>query len=426
MKRTRVIFLACLTVLAGTAFSSVAGVAAGERRIEIIIDASGSMAGRISGGELKIEAAKRAVSELVTKLPGNTVLAFRAYGHQSLKDKHDCKDTQLLTPFGTLSQGRDRIKTLSQGLQARGYTPITYVLQTAAGDFPAGSPGENVIILVSDGKETCEGDPCALARALVKTDPKLVIHTVGFGVDEAARTQLGCIARAAGGRYFAAEDAAQLIDVLGLAVETSSVKVVEEKGDGWLQIKRADLSGHKITNADTGEEAETASSLRSTVKLPAGIYNVAFGKSIWKSVEVIAGKTTVLEPGFLEVRNAPLHGLDVVEAETGTVHGSVGSLKDNITLIPGSYVVMFGTIPWPIDVKGGVDTTMNPGSVTVKYAHYSGHKIFTKAGELVGTVSNIMDWMPLPPGEYVIEIGKQKIPFGLKEGENLTFERKEE
>ena len=45
---------------------------------------------------------------------------------------------------------------------------------------------------------------------------------------------------------------------------------------------------------------------------------------------------------------------------------------------------------------------------------------------LASTVSNIMDWMPLPPGEYVIEIGKQKIPFGLKEGENMTFERKEE
>lgn len=50
----------------------------------------------------------------------------------------------------------------------------------------------------------------------------------------------------------------------------------------------------------------------------------------------------------------------------------------------------------------------------------------TKILFLVGTVNNIMDRMPLPPGEYVIEIGKQKIPFGLKEGENMTFERKEE
>ena len=50
----------------------------------------------------------------------------------------------------------------------------------------------------------------------------------------------------------------------------------------------------------------------------------------------------------------------------------------------------------------------------------------TKILFLAGTVSNIMDRMPLPPGEYVIEIGKQKIPFGLKEGKNLTFERKKE
>jgi hypothetical protein len=423
--KQKVLFASLIFLFSQWSLSQGQNPPAAKRMIEIVLDASGSMVGKLASGTSKIDAAKKAVSELVQKLPGETTLAFRAYGHQSSKDKHDCQDTQLLVAFGLLSQNKEKILSLSQTLQARGYTPITYVLQKAAEDFPPDFKDEKMIILVSDGKETCEGDPCATAMALAKTNPKLVIHTVGFGVDEATRSQLDCIARATGGKYFGAEDTAQLITVLSQAIETSAVTTVEEKGKGWLEVKRADLHGHKVTKADTSEEVGVISSLQSTIELPAGLYNVAFGSSVWKSVEIKAKKTTILEPGQLEVKHASLHGHEVMEAETGVVHGSVSALKDTITLIPGQYVVMFGKIPWPVEIKGGGTTILNPGTVEVKWAHYLGHKIYNKAGEVVGEVSNIMSSIPLPPGDYVIEIGKQKIPFSLKEGENLVFERKD-
>src|SRR4030095_5008190 len=119
----------------------------------------------------------------------------------------------------------DTVIAQARHLQAQGYTPITHVLQLAATDFPSNTAGERFIVLVSDGKETCEGDPCAAARALAASGGKLVIHTIGFGVDSAARLQLQCIASATGGTYFAAENAAQLTKVLGQAVTAPMKKV---------------------------------------------------------------------------------------------------------------------------------------------------------------------------------------------------------
>ena len=76
-------------------------------------------------------------------------------------------------------------------------------------------PGARTIVLVSDGKETCAGDPCAAARALAAADARLVIHTIGFNVDAAARFELQCIARVARGTYSDATGAGDLGARLG-------------------------------------------------------------------------------------------------------------------------------------------------------------------------------------------------------------------
>jgi hypothetical protein len=407
------------------AFHPASGQTPSKMTVEIILDASGSMAGKTTGGEVKIDAAKKAVSELLSGLPGETGLAFRAYGHQSAREKHDCQDTQLLVSFGSLAENNSRILSLIQGLAPRGYTPITFVIGKAAGDFPTESSGTKMIILVSDGKETCEGDPCATAKMLAKSDPKLVIHTVGFGADEATGAQLDCVARATGGQYFRAENATQLVDVLNRALRTAANQVVEEKGDGWIRIKGADLSGHVVIDAANGKEVARAGHTQDTVKVPAGIYNVTVGQAVWKSIEVKSGKTTILEPGLLTIRHAALSGHDVVEGETGVVHGKISSLDSTIALIPGSYNVMFGRIAWPVEIRAGKTTALLPGTVQVKRAGYQGHAITDKTGAVAGEVSNIQNWIPLPPGDYVIEIGTRKIPFTLKEGDELVFENKD-
>lgn len=390
--------------------------------IELVLDASGSMNGKLKSGETKINASKKAVTELMKRLHDDILIAFRAYGHQSSKEKHDCKDTELILPFGKVKANREKIVSRIKNITATGYTPITYVLQKSAEDFPSLHQGEKIIILVSDGKETCEGDPCAKAKALANSKAKLVIHTIGFGVDEAAKQQLECIARMTGGKYFSAEDAKQLILVINQAVETAKIPAKEKKGPGWLEVKGADLHGHTVTRADTGEKVETISTTRSIVKLPAGIYNVTIGKAVWKSVEVKEGETTTLNPGILKVENAALSGHKIIERETGIEHDSVSSLKETVPLMPGEYDVMFGKIPWQVNISHGKTAVLRPGTVTVERAHYMGHKIRDKKGNVVAEVSNIKSTTPLPPGEYTIEIGKKKIPFSLKEGEHLKFE----
>jgi len=142
------------------------------------------------------------------------------------------------------------------------------VIELAAGDV-AKEPGEHVLVLVSDGKEICKGDPCAAAKALAAADAKLVIHTIGFNVDVAARYQLQCIARVARGSYSDASGAADLGAKLGQAAQakapvveakrpapppqTKSTMIFTRPKPGKLQIKNAAPSGHNVTEAESGK-----------------------------------------------------------------------------------------------------------------------------------------------------------------------------
>ena len=119
--------------------------------IELILDASGSMNAKLPGGETRIAAARMAVREVLDAIPVGVRLAFRACGHQFPTSRKECNDTQLLVPFGPADQIKARVIEQSQRIEARGYTPITNVLQLAASDFGSDARGERTIILVSDG-----------------------------------------------------------------------------------------------------------------------------------------------------------------------------------------------------------------------------------------------------------------------------------
>jgi hypothetical protein len=422
--------LSCFAAL-GILFSALPqeAVAKGaQKRVELILDASGSMTGLLKSGESKIDAAKQAVETLVKGMSPETILAFRAYGHQSHRTRKDCKDTQLLVNFAPVSEKRDQVISKAKVLKAQGYTPITYVLKLAAEDFPKKADEERIIILVSDGKETCEGDPCATALALVKSGiSRLIIHTVGFGVDDATRGQLECIARVTGGRYFSASSANELAEALGRAVETAPVKetetvvVIKKKGPGFLKIIGPDLSGHDVIDAETGKKVAWISTSRAFAEVKPGIYNVTVGGALWKSVEVKPGETTVLKPGWLTVAHAWINGHDVLDPETGMAHGSVSNLHNSIALMPGFYEVTFGKATWPVEIKEGEKKLLKPGIVEVVNPGVDFRVIRNHKGEEVGAVSNSQTWMPLPPGQYTLEIDEEKYAFSLKEGETKKF-----
>lgn len=413
----------CLAASLSSAQTPAPAPSAATRTVELILDASGSMHGRLASGQVKIEAARSAVEKFLAALPDGVLLAFRAYGHQSPREKHDCSDTQLIVPFSDVSAVRGDVTAKARALKAQGYTPITRVIETAAKDFPAGNTGARSIVLVSDGKETCDGDPCTTARALQKSGAGVVIHTVGFDVDKAARAQLRCVAEATGGTYFDAPDADQLAAVIAKAAVQTATKIdVEAKGNGWLQVKGAELSGHVVVDAATGAEAGKISATGTTIGLAAGLYNVKFGESWWKSVEVKAKETTVLEPGVLVVEGASFRGHRVLDSETGISHGSASSMDRSVTLMPGTYDVTFGPLVWSgVRVDGGQTVTLKPGSLSVKGLDIRTTPVKTADGRDAGGVSATSSTLVLPPGSYQILIGGKWQPFTLAEGQQIEM-----
>jgi len=171
--------------------------AGAETNMLLILDASNSMWGQTEG-VAKIETAKDVLGGLLDELSPETNLALMLYGHRR---EGDCADIELVSPFGAGT--RDGIRSAILGLTPRGKTPIAASLQAAADAF-AGLEEEpnNSIVLISDGIESCGGDPCAVAGALVERNISLRVHVVGFDVDDEARAQLQCIADRGNGEYF--------------------------------------------------------------------------------------------------------------------------------------------------------------------------------------------------------------------------------
>jgi len=417
-----------------------AGEAEAGKSIALILDASGSMNAKLPEGRTRIEAAKAAVEEIVGKLPADVRISLRAYGHQSPTSKHDCEDTELMVGFDALGTNKDSILTKSRSIRAQGYTPITYVIKLAAEDVGKEDAKPRIIILVSDGKETCKGDPCATAKALADADASLVVHTIGFAVDTAAKYQLQCIARVARGNYYDADSAGKLATALGEAAKTeaspppapapeaprlSTAIVVTVPKPGKLAIKNADINGHAVTEAETDKSVGTLSNLQSVIELPAGLYNVKFGKTVWKSIEVKPGETTTIEPGMIEIKNASLSGHTIFDAETGEEIGRVVSTNPRITVLPSTFTVSFGKALWKnIEVKGGEHKVLTPGTITVEGAPVNGVPIKDEDGTIVASVSPFAKKAPLPAGKYTVEVGNQKVPIDLAEGQDAVIKLK--
>jgi hypothetical protein len=192
-----------LSIAAAAVFFQWCAVAAANN-VEIILDASGSMAAKIEE-QTKMEIAKKAVYELLLTYPESTQIAIRTYGHRR---KDDCRDIELIVPFGK----RD-LSNFSAviNLKCIGKTPLAAAITAAAQDFAGKEGQENSIILITDGEETCGGDPCKAAKEAHRSGIKVKIDVIGFKIEARERAQLECIAREGGGKYIAANNAKELV-----------------------------------------------------------------------------------------------------------------------------------------------------------------------------------------------------------------------
>jgi hypothetical protein len=401
------------------------------RSIALVLDASGSMNAKLPDGTVRIDAAKAAVANLVSKLPGDTRLSFRVYGHQSPTREKNCQDTAVLVPFGPASGNGQAVLAASSSIRAQGYTPITYVMKLAAKDLAVENAAGRVVVLVSDGRETCAADPCATAKALADADAKLVVHTVGLGVDAAARYQLQCIADVARGIYVGADNTAELAAALVKTAEAPAARKTAErtaaKAASKLRIEGAPPASHDVIDAATGQEvAKINTGHPKEVELPAGVYNVRFQNGLWMGVEVKAGATTILKPGFLRIEGRDLWGNKLLDPETGEVVGSTTAGYDRIALVPTRMLVTFANVdttlwPEPVEIREGATTTLRPGGLKVVRLGPFSHRVTAADGRAAGEVSSAVSRVALPPGLYTLEVGDQRIRVELREGEDVEI-----
>jgi Ca-activated chloride channel homolog len=181
-------------------------------RILFIFDVSYSMIG-YWGNEQKIDIARNILINIVDSLEkvDNVQMALRVYGSQSPVSRHDCKDTKLEVPF------RDKnavaIRQKLRFLKPNGYTPIAYTLMQSARDFPACNNCRNIIILLTDGKEECEGDPCKASNYLQKQGIVLRPFVIGIGLDEHFKESFQCV-----GKYYNATNRVEFYDLLHVVI----------------------------------------------------------------------------------------------------------------------------------------------------------------------------------------------------------------
>ena len=203
---------------------------AGAPKILLAFDASGSMLTDDGAGTRKIDAAKDAAVALLDSLPDSTEIGLRVYGGTlpSRPIGPACRDSKLVMPLGPAGRNKAELEQQIRSFRARGRTPIAYALEQAATDL--GDSGARTIVLVSDGKDTCQPpSPCSVAQRVAKGGVEMRIQAIGFNVDPEAREELQCIASAGGGVYRDATDAASLREELRV-LSTRALREYQPRG----------------------------------------------------------------------------------------------------------------------------------------------------------------------------------------------------
>ena len=181
--------------------------AAAQDRQIIVLDGSGSMWGQIDGTS-KIEIARDVLKDVLASVPAENELGLVVYGHRT---KGDCADIEVAVPVGAGTSGR--IAEVAAKISPKGKTPLADAVKLAAETLKY-TEDKATVVLVTDGIETCEADPCALAAELETAGVDFTTHVVGFGLSEEEGAQVACLAEATGGKYIQAGDAGALTDAL--------------------------------------------------------------------------------------------------------------------------------------------------------------------------------------------------------------------
>jgi hypothetical protein len=206
-----------LEVVAPTEAPGATDGATPQMGVEIILDTSGSMRKNL-GKPKRIDVAKRALRELLSEtLPEGVPVALRTFGAKGKSDAARCR-TRLTYPLQPLDRAdaTDLVDRLSAKKGTK--TPIAAALAAVASDLAA-VDGPRTIVLITDGGESCDGNPEAEIAALRAGGLDVRVNIVGFALsDEELKSQMAEWAATGGGSYFDATNAQGLVDSIVAAV----------------------------------------------------------------------------------------------------------------------------------------------------------------------------------------------------------------
>lgn len=267
-------------------------------RILFVFDASNSMNGQWESAS-KISIAQQLLDETVEtlKLNPDVELGLRIYGHQTPKrvGEQDCEDTRLEVPFGT--NNHDDIVQTIYSIYPKGTTPIARSLEKSAGDFPECDNCRNIIILITDGIEACDGDPCAISKALQEKGIILKPFVIGIGMEDQFKYDFQCI-----GNFYDASNEANFKQIMDIVIQ-------QALNTTTVQIN---------LNDDNGNPTET--------NVPMTMYDNSTGELLYNFVHTINNKGN---PDTLTIDPLPTYRL--------VVHTIPQVTLSDITIIPGKH-----------------------------------------------------------------------------------------
>lgn len=438
------------------------------QNILFILDASGSMAGKIDKTS-KIQVAKETIGQLADKITPDASVGLIVYGHRSASD---CNDIQTLIPIGSFD--KPKFVNAVKALTIKGKTPIANSINQALA-LIRGINDPVTIILLTDGLETCEGNACDAIKGAKASGVKITMHVVGFGIAEKDLSPLECIAQAGGGQYFPANNAAELATALEQTVEEIPAGNAFISIRTLLEGKLIDASVKVVKKGDSkdiahGRTYESPETNPRVLQVPAGKYDVVVQANgirtkptqQFENIEIKPGDTLFKEVSFdqgivefLVTRNGQLSDglIQLYEAGTNKIITSTRSYNQpthnpvKLNIPPGEYDIVLSAI----EISGKPITRISKktlgsgGNLKFEHNFESGELMVgaKKGSEYVDATVNIIDTKTgksvgagrtylnaennpkkfiLEPGNYRVELGPVK-PAGLAK-KTITVEVK--